>query len=97
MLAIRRRRGKNDDLDAQNAVHAAFASQRTVTPRRREGLSSAARTAEAHLPCHTATSDASTTHTAVSALRHIQTDELLLHGCAPSRLPGSPAPPTLAW
>ena len=28
----RRRRGKNDDLDAQNAAHAAFAGQRTVTP-----------------------------------------------------------------
>ena len=24
--------GKNDDLDAQNAAHAAFAGQRTVTP-----------------------------------------------------------------
>src|SRR4029078_12449082 len=34
----RRRRGKNDDLDAQNAAHAAFAGQRTVTPRRRDGL-----------------------------------------------------------
>src|SRR5580692_5246587 len=32
----RRRRGKNDDLDAQNAAHAAFAGQRTVTPRSRE-------------------------------------------------------------
>jgi transposase len=29
-----RRRGKNDDLDAQSAAHAAFAGQRTVTPRR---------------------------------------------------------------
>lgn len=28
----RRRRGKNDDLDAQNAAHAAFAGKRTVTP-----------------------------------------------------------------
>jgi transposase len=27
----RRRRGKNDDLEAQNAAHAAFAGQRTVT------------------------------------------------------------------
>ena len=27
----RRRRGKNDDFDAQNAAHAAFAGQRTVT------------------------------------------------------------------
>ena len=34
----RRRRGKNDDLDAQNAAHAAFAGQRTVTPEpRRHG------------------------------------------------------------
>ena len=32
----RRRRGKNDDLDAQNAAHAAFAGQRTVTPRSRD-------------------------------------------------------------
>ena len=34
----RRRRGKNDDLDAQNAAHAAFAGQRTVTPRSRDGM-----------------------------------------------------------
>ncbi len=34
----RRRRGKNDDLDAQNAAHAAFAGQRTVTPRSRGGM-----------------------------------------------------------
>src|SRR5215218_7868797 len=34
----RRRRGKNDDLDAQNAAHAAFAGKRTVTPRRRDGM-----------------------------------------------------------
>jgi transposase len=34
----RRRRGKNDDLDAQNAAHAAFAGQRTVTPRSRDGI-----------------------------------------------------------
>jgi transposase len=34
----RRRRGKNDDLDAQNAAHAAFADQRTVTPRSRDGM-----------------------------------------------------------
>jgi transposase len=32
----RRRRGKNDDLDAQNAAHAAFAGQRT--PRSRDGM-----------------------------------------------------------
>jgi transposase len=34
----RRRRGKNDDLDAQNAAHAAFARKRTVTPRSRDGM-----------------------------------------------------------
>src|SRR6202453_629991 len=34
----RRRRGKNDDLDAQNAAHAAFAGQRTVTPRRHDRI-----------------------------------------------------------
>ena len=34
----RRRRGKNDDLDAQNAAHAAFAGKRTVTPRSRDGM-----------------------------------------------------------
>jgi len=34
----RRWRGKNDDLDARNAAHAAFAGQRTVTPRRRDGM-----------------------------------------------------------
>lgn len=34
----RRRHGKNDDLDAQNAAHAAFAGQRTVTPRSRDGM-----------------------------------------------------------
>src|SRR5258708_4984587 len=34
----RRRRGKNDDLDAQNAAHAAFAGQRTVTPRSRDRM-----------------------------------------------------------
>jgi transposase len=33
----RRRRGKNDDLDAQNAAHAAFAGKRTVTPKTRDG------------------------------------------------------------
>jgi transposase len=30
-------RGKNDDLDAQNAAHAAFAGQRTATLRSRDG------------------------------------------------------------
>src|SRR4051794_5275096 len=34
----RRKRGKNDDLDAQNAAHAAFAGRRTVTPKGRLGL-----------------------------------------------------------
>jgi transposase len=34
----RRRCGKNDDLDAQNAAHAAFAGKRTVTPRSRDGM-----------------------------------------------------------
>jgi transposase len=34
----RRRRGKNDDLDAQNAAHAALAGQRTVTPRSHDGM-----------------------------------------------------------
>lgn len=34
----RRKRGKNDDLDAQNAAHAAFAGIRTVTPRSRDGM-----------------------------------------------------------
>lgn len=34
----RRRRGKNDDLDAQSAAHAAFASRCTVTPRSRNGM-----------------------------------------------------------
>jgi transposase len=34
----RRKRGKNDDLDAQNAAHAAFTGRRTVTPKSRDGL-----------------------------------------------------------
>src|SRR3954462_9143356 len=34
----RRKHGKNDDLDAQNAAHAAFAGKRTVTPRSRDGM-----------------------------------------------------------
>ncbi|EXL07034.1 transposase [Brucella anthropi] len=34
----RRRRGKNDDLDAQAAAHAAFAKRRTVTRRSRDGM-----------------------------------------------------------
>ena len=34
----RRRRGKDDDRDAQNAAHAAFAGKRTVTPKTRDGM-----------------------------------------------------------
>src|ERR1700685_1709630 len=34
----RRRRGKNDALDAQNAAHAAFAGQRTGALRSRDGM-----------------------------------------------------------
>jgi transposase len=34
----RRKRGKNDDLDAQSAAHAAFAGKRTVTPKSRDGM-----------------------------------------------------------
>ena len=34
----RRRRGKDDNLDAQNAAHAAFAGKRTVTPKTRDGM-----------------------------------------------------------
>ena len=34
----RRRRGKDDDLDAQNAAHAAFARRRVVTPKTRDGM-----------------------------------------------------------
>ncbi len=34
----RRKRGKNNGLDAQDAAHAAFAGQRTVTPRSRDGM-----------------------------------------------------------
>jgi len=39
----RRRRGKSDDLDAQNAAHAAFAGKRTATPKCRDGLVEALR------------------------------------------------------
>lgn len=39
----RRKHGKNDDLDAQNAAHAAFAGKRTVTPRSRDGMIEALR------------------------------------------------------
>src|SRR6516162_6655767 len=34
----RRKRGKDDDIDAQNAAHAAFAGKRTVTPKTRDGM-----------------------------------------------------------
>ncbi|WP_026296010.1 IS110 family RNA-guided transposase [Aromatoleum toluclasticum] len=34
----RRRRGKDDDIDAQNAAHAAFAGRRTVAPKTRDGM-----------------------------------------------------------
>lgn len=34
----RRRRGKNDDFDAESAAHAAFTGRRTVTPRSRNGM-----------------------------------------------------------
>lgn len=36
--ADRRRRGKDDVIDAQNAAHAAFTGQRTVTPKSRDGM-----------------------------------------------------------
>jgi transposase len=43
----RRKRGKNDDLDAQNAAHAAFAGRRTVTPKSRDGMIEALRVLKA--------------------------------------------------
>jgi transposase len=36
--SVRRKRGKDDTLDAENAAHAAFAGVRTVTPRTRDGM-----------------------------------------------------------
>ncbi|MCO4053329.1 MAG: IS110 family transposase [Bosea sp.] len=39
----RRKCGRNDDLDAHNAAHAAFSGQRTVTPRSRDGMIEALR------------------------------------------------------
>jgi transposase len=36
--ADRRKRGKDDTIDAQNAAHAAFAGIRTVMPKRRDGM-----------------------------------------------------------
>ena len=44
----RRRRGKNDDLDAQNAAHAAFAGKRTVTPKSRDGMIESLRVLKAY-------------------------------------------------
>lgn len=41
--ADRRKHGKNDDLDAQNAAHAAFAGKRTVTPKSRDGMTESLR------------------------------------------------------
>ena len=43
----RRRRGKNDDLDAEAAAHAAFAGKRTVTPKSRDGMIEALRVLKA--------------------------------------------------
>src|SRR3954451_25431269 len=43
----RRRRGKNDDFDAQSAAHAAFAGTRTVTSRTRDGMAEALRVPDA--------------------------------------------------
>jgi transposase len=34
----RRKRGKDDTIDAENAAHAAFAGVRTVTPKTRDGM-----------------------------------------------------------
>src|SRR5918997_2534112 len=39
----RRRRGKSDDLDAQNAAHAAFVGKRAATPKSRDGMIEALR------------------------------------------------------
>jgi transposase len=43
----RRRRGKNDDFDAEAAAHAAFAGKRAVTPKRRDGMIEALRVLKA--------------------------------------------------
>src|SRR4051794_14467295 len=43
----RRKRGKNDDLDAQNSAHAAFTGKRTVTPKSRDGMIEALRVLKA--------------------------------------------------
>lgn len=36
--SVRRKRGKDDYLDAENAAHAAYAGIRTVTPKTRNGM-----------------------------------------------------------
>jgi transposase len=43
----RRRRGKNDDFDAEAAAHAAFAGKRVVTPKSRDGMIEALRVLKA--------------------------------------------------
>lgn len=43
----RRRRGKDDDLDAEAAAHAAFAGKRAVTPKTRDGIVEALRVLKA--------------------------------------------------
>ena len=40
---VRRKKGKNDTLDAENAAHAAFAGIRTATPKTRDGMVEALR------------------------------------------------------
>lgn len=66
----RRRRGKNDDFDAQSAAHAAFTERRTVTPRIRNGMVESLRVLKV---CR---------KTDVQARRIIQTTII----CAPDRL-----------
>ncbi|SEG88057.1 Transposase [Marinobacterium lutimaris] len=41
--SVRRKRGKDDNIDAENAAHAAFAGIRTVTPEARDGMVEALR------------------------------------------------------
>jgi transposase len=45
--ADRRKRGKDDTLDAENAAHAAFAGTRTVTPKSRDGMTESLRVLKA--------------------------------------------------
>lgn len=40
---VRRKRGKDDTIDAENAAHAAFAEIRTVTPKTRDGMTESLR------------------------------------------------------